>query len=145
MICPLCKEPRQLEDFSWRNKAKGIRARECKTCHNAFRRRCYNRNRAYEIARSSARKRDLADWIMQLKLSMSCSRCPEKHPATLHFHHCAGDKELNVSAAYSKGWSKARILREIAKCEVLCANCHAKEHHRQLQKERENHEHANGS
>jgi hypothetical protein len=137
MICPLCKEPRQLEDFAWRNKSKGIRARECKICHNTFRKRCYDKNRVSEIARSSARKRDLANWILQLKSSMSCSKCPENHPATLQFHHCSGDKELNISAAYSRGWSKDRILREIAKCEVLCANCHAKEHYQQLQKERE--------
>ena len=33
-----------------------------------------------------------------------------------------------ISDAVRLAWSKKRILAEAAKCEVLCANCHAKHH-----------------
>jgi hypothetical protein len=41
---------------------------------------------------------------------------------TLHFDHL-GDKDYNVSDM--PGLSKEKIMVEIAKCQVLCANCHA--------------------
>jgi hypothetical protein len=35
---------------------------------------------------------------------------------------------MNISVAVCYGWSIARVFEEIEKCEVLCANCHFKEH-----------------
>lgn len=61
------------------------------------------------------------------KATLSCSRCPESHPACLEFHHLdPSGKDFALSAYASK--SLARLKREAAKCIVLCANCHRKEH-----------------
>jgi hypothetical protein len=50
----------------------------------------------------------------------------------LQFHHIdPGTKEIELSTAISRGWSKKRILAEVAKCIVLCANCHLKHHWRE--------------
>lgn len=38
---------------------------------------------------------------------------------------------MTVANAVRRGWSRARILGELTKCEVLCANCHAKHHARE--------------
>jgi hypothetical protein len=47
----------------------------------------------------------------------------------LEFHHREPKlKEIVVSKALDWGWSIERILNEIAKCDVLCANCHRKQH-----------------
>lgn len=54
-----------------------------------------------------------------------CTQCSEKEPAVLDFHHL-GDKDVNVSTMLAM--SRIRILAEIAKCIVLCANCHRKVH-----------------
>ena len=62
-------------------------------------------------------------------LKTKCNRCSENHPATLQFHHTDPNvKEFCLSDAHKNGWNDQRILDEIAKCEILCANCHAKEH-----------------
>lgn len=35
---------------------------------------------------------------------------------------------MSVSKAVAHGWTWERVLSEIEKCEVLCANCHRKLH-----------------
>ncbi len=36
---------------------------------------------------------------------------------------------INLSESIRQGYSAERIKKEVAKCTVLCANCHAKEHY----------------
>ena len=64
----------------------------------------------------------------ELKRTLSCKKCGESHPATLEFHHRdPREKSLEVSImVFKETWK--RVLREIAKCDVYCANCHRKEH-----------------
>lgn len=65
-----------------------------------------------------------------MKAILECAYCGENHPATLHFHHRDPEKkDFSLAEAVNYGYSIERIKREIAKCIVLCANCHAKEHY----------------
>ena len=48
--------------------------------------------------------------------------CWETDPLVLEFDHLAG-KEFAVSAGM-RGRNWEAVLREIDKCEVVCANCH---------------------
>lgn len=76
-----------------------------------------------------ARRRELVAWFMELKGQLACARCGEDHPGCLQFHHPDPTaKEISVCDAVRRGWSRKRILSELSKCEVLCANCHAKHH-----------------
>jgi hypothetical protein len=34
------------------------------------------------------------------------------------------DKEMNLSDMIRRGFGKKKILAEVAKCELVCANCH---------------------
>jgi len=61
-------------------------------------------------------------WLDAYKLSKGCVDCGYKeHHAALHFDHVSGEKEINVCNAKSIDQAK----KEIEKCEVRCANCHA--------------------
>ena len=51
--------------------------------------------------------------------------CGEKDPSVLESHQI-GDKDIAVGAMVSSGFSVERIMAEISKCTVLCANCHRK-------------------
>lgn len=95
------------------------------------RRKYYQANKETEKARINARTKELAAWLQDYKSTLSCAVCGENHPATLDFHHRdPSEKETTVAGiANRKGWSKERILSEIAKCDVLCANCHRKLHY----------------
>jgi hypothetical protein len=78
------------------------------------------------------RQRQIAvvrEWLQAYKKTLRCSLCPETHPACLDFHHLdAATKVGRVSNYASFNFSIDRIKAEIAKCVVLCANCHRKHH-----------------
>jgi len=42
----------------------------------------------------------------------------------MDFDHVRGEKVLSISAMVHKGFSWESILAEIAKCDVVCSNCH---------------------
>lgn len=89
--------------------------------------RWYQKNKAKQLARQRDRKRELVAWIRSLKVS--CSRCEFDEPAALTFHHRdPAEKSSSIAMAASNGWSRDRLETEMAKCDVLCANCHAIEH-----------------
>jgi len=58
-----------------------------------------------------------------------CVVCGEKDPVCLVFHHKnPEDKVSSVADGIATGWGEDKILTEIEKCDILCANCHLKLH-----------------
>lgn len=84
----------------------------------------YNRaNRETIRIASRRRKMEQTAQINALKVAAGCTDCGyNAHPAALEFDHILGGKQANVSALIGYTW--VRIQAEIAKCEVVCANCH---------------------
>lgn len=77
------------------------------------------------VAKNKLKRRER---FLELKSTLKCNRCGENDIACLDFHHTdKDDKDFSISAVV-KDYSWDRILEEIEKCEVLCANCHRKEH-----------------
>lgn len=64
-------------------------------------------------------------------LGGSCSKCGyNKNLSALQFHHINSyEKSFPLDARAFGNRSKEVLLLEIAKCRVLCANCHAEEHY----------------
>ena len=95
-------------------------------------RRHYRKNKQYYLDRNKKKREELLLWFNTLKGNLKCNRCPVDHVATLQFHHLdPGKKENTVSQMVANNNSIKKIKEEIAKCEVLCANCHAIEHWQQ--------------
>jgi phosphoenolpyruvate-protein kinase (PTS system EI component) len=69
------------------------------------------------------RRNEIRRWLVEYKTAKGCEECGQNHPAILDFHHEA-EKDLCLSAAVSKQWSQKRLEFEVAKCKVLCSNCH---------------------
>ena len=57
-----------------------------------------------------------------------CEKCGYcKNLAALGFHHKdPSKKEFRISRTL---WKREKILKELEKCDLLCHNCHAEEHH----------------
>ncbi len=89
----------------------------------------YLKNKAATYARVRTRRIQMRLWLDEYKSKLSCSRCSETHPACLDFHHKDGKtKEFSLGNVSGWGYGKKRMLHEIGKCVILCANCHRKAH-----------------
>lgn len=73
----------------------------------------------------AARRRDeKRAWFVEQK-SKPCADCGQTyHYACMDFDHRRGTKAAVVSHLVAQMCSKERILAEIAKCDLVCANCH---------------------
>jgi hypothetical protein len=61
-------------------------------------------------------------WYNSLKTG-PCSMCGNSYPAcVMDWHHKGSNKLFNPSRSVQ--FAKERVLAEIEKCELLCANCH---------------------
>lgn len=71
--------------------------------------------------------------VRQYKADRGCSDCGERDPIVLDLDHIdRGSKKFTLSNAVRLGVSIEKILKEIEKCEVVCANCHRRRTARQL-------------
>lgn len=103
---------------------------EYKEYQRNYQREWHQRNREKRVARMYERKRAIREHIQGMKNQLSCVDCGQRHPATLHFHHLnSEDKVFDISHAVYRGLSLDKIVKEIEKCIVLCANCHAIRHY----------------
>lgn len=129
--CGSCHQNKELADFN--RKGKGHQSR-CRECNAAYGREWHQQNRDAVIARKLKRKRANRAWIAELKMVRGCNRCGyNRCSRALDFHHLESDKE--VSVANGMDMARGRLLAEIEKCELLCANCHREEHAKQNNKE----------
>lgn len=127
--CCRCGEKKLLSEFG-RNTRKpdGLQS-WCSDCNKAYNRAHYQRHKPEYRGKLTERRLRMRAWFSAIKSGLRCAICGEDHPATLDFHHDGGDKEFILADAIRHGYGKVRILKEIKKCVVMCANCHRKHHH----------------
>ena len=114
-ICTKCKRELSIDQFYWRNKAKGIRRADCKDCHNG-----------YVKIKYQERQNKIEEFKSQLK----CAKCGEMRGYVLDLHHLnPEEKDRTVSRMISNNASDEIIQKEINKCIVLCSNCHREFHY----------------
>jgi hypothetical protein len=86
-------------------------------------RRWYRANRQKVYEKKDLKRARLRAMIRELK-SVPCADCGGCFPYyVMDFDHVDGEKLDIVSSLVHRG-SVRRLVAEIAKCEVVCANCH---------------------
>ncbi len=66
----------------------------------------------------------LAQYLKDLKEKNPCMDCKISYPYyMMDFDHVRGTKQANVAELIGT-LSKKRLDEEIAKCEIVCSNCH---------------------
>lgn len=122
--CNKCHETKDISLFNNMKKSKDGKQSQCKQCD---RQRYYDDKPKALRHRKSRMKRVRADYfkkILEIKKANPCKDCGFNNPLVLQFDHISDDKFDNVTTMVRKGASWKRILEEIAKCEIVCANCH---------------------
>ena len=82
-----------------------------------------NRNEGYKI-RHNKNKRDKRRGLIRALKDQPCVDCGGVfHYCVMDFDHVKGDKSFDVSTVVQMRGINV-IMNEIAKCDVVCANCH---------------------
>jgi hypothetical protein len=112
--CTKCGEHKLITEFNRHSTSVGGRRQRCKSCT------------AEDVRPAQAAKyAEFREWLWGLKAN-PCVDCGNAyHPAAMQFDHLPEfEKKFEVSAG---AFLRRRdvILAEIAKCELVCSNCHA--------------------
>lgn len=124
--CRRCGKLKPIEEFVWRQKAAGKRSPYCRRCRATYAQAHYTANRQVYIDRARRRKegvgRQRVAYLMEFLRTNPCVDCGESDPLVLEFDHVV-DKAFTIGEGLrDRNWKS--VLDEIAKCDVVCANCH---------------------
>lgn len=130
--CSTCKSHLPLTAFSRKVRRGKVGLQPlCKTCNRAYQKRHYQENKPAYLAKAKIARRAMLERVRPVMLAYlkdhPCQDCGETDPIVLQFdHRDPSKKETEVSALLRSGNSWKRIMREIVKCDVVCANCHTR-------------------
>lgn len=97
---------------------------------NAVKKQRYQANKEKWAERQRQLRKRIKEYIWDIKSKSKCCKCGVNHPAVLDFHHRdPSQKDAELADMMKNKWSIERILIELAKCDVMCANCHRLVHY----------------
>ena len=109
--CKYCGKKKPVDDFPIANVVKG------KTYRRLRCQRCYQDTKL-------SKSRNKRIWLDSFKKGLECKHCGINDFRVLAFHHRdPKEKEIEIAKAIGR-WGIERVKKEIAKCDVVCSNCH---------------------
>ena len=120
--CPRCNKNQSKDDFYKRKRLNGkgwTLSIPCKRCRYETRTSEEREAHRYQQQMRMTEKKNLLD---RLK-SQPCADCARTFPPEcMDFDHVRGKKVLPISQL--KMWRWDLVVAELAKCELVCSNCH---------------------
>jgi hypothetical protein len=117
-----------------KNRARkdGLQA-HCRECQKTRSKNHYALNSEMYKEKSRKKRLELTAFIEEIKRTNPCKDCENFfNPWQMDFDHLDGeDKVERISALLNT--SKEVLLAEIAKCDLVCANCHRDRTHDRMQ------------
>jgi hypothetical protein len=136
--CSACKEYKPLSCFGFMQRYRDGLNYQCRNCASVYNTK-YRLNHYARVNESTSKAREKRRKKSSLFITKSKGRgcaicgyniCPE----ALEFHHVNGDKDRIIARLRDSNIEKIKI--EMAKCIVICANCHRELHSVTLNKEK---------
>lgn len=135
-ICSRCQSTKAFDEFNFRNKANNIRHAYCKDCGKILTRSHYKRNKQQYLDKNFRSYQKRREFIRQTK-NRPCADCGMLYPFyVMDFDHREGEiKEYELNR--TDRLSINTVKTEIAKCDVVCSNCHRERTYRRRMKKLE--------
>jgi len=135
--CIKCNCTKDIKEFRAR---KGIKDNVCKTCVSTNNKAHYKANKADYFKRNKLYKAEIKQMVRDYKEESGCTDCKNRFPYyVLEFDHLPGyEKKANIADMINGSLArqaKTQIIEEMAKCEVVCANCHRLRTHSRMKKD----------
>jgi hypothetical protein len=119
--CAKCGDEKSDDEFSFKNKKKGTRQSACKDCYSGIMKSHYEDNKQTYFARNKIAAERRTHLLRDLKEKTPCTDCCKSYPHyIMEFDH----KENKLFAVGdARTWKQ--LMSEMAKCDIVCSNCHA--------------------
>lgn len=125
--CPKCESTLDVDLFGPnKSRSDGLQP-ACKECMKAYRRAHYHNNKQPYLDRARALEIELKAIVAEIKKDVSCANCGIKYPGEpwlMEFDHRDQEDKEAIIGKIIKSGNKAKLLAEIAKCDILCVVCH---------------------
>jgi hypothetical protein len=118
--CSRCRRTLPVEAF---NRLGSGRQSYCRDCFRAYFRERGELHRQQVRATAPDRRARSRRVVQELLAEAACTDCGLRDPVVLEFDHVDA-KEATVAALVRGAAGRRRLVQEIARCEVVCANCH---------------------
>jgi hypothetical protein len=135
-ICSKCSEEKDLSEFGIKNKEKEQYQPYCKKCMREYGREHYKNNSVKYKARAKINR---PTYIIRNKAFITdylekhpCVDCGEPDIEVLQFDHIEMLNKRGGRIANYLSSSTETLAKEIAKCEIRCANCHFRRTRQQM-------------
>ena len=122
--CARCGETKPLSMFHiHRGRRDGVQT-FCKACRAMIDHDRYERIRGTRVL-TRTWERGRAEWLLSLKRGRPCTDCGQVFPPqVMQWDHLPGTPKLGNISTDFRARSRGEVLDEIAKCELVCTNCH---------------------
>lgn len=124
MLCSKCQEDKPSTEF---HKQRDGHFPWCKVCRKLYDRKYHRKTWDSGVRKEQVelRRQRNREFIWNYLLDKVCEDCGEADPIVLQFDH-QRDKKYNISEMSGMTLSTDKILEEMEKCEIVCANCHVR-------------------
>lgn len=120
--CTTCKTSKPLSEF---NRKRSSYQATCRSCNSEYLKQHYQDNKEYYKDKQKRTKDRIMELFIKYMADKSCVDCGEGDSLVLQFDHLR-NKTMNIAKCVHNSWSWDRILGEMSKCEIVCANCHTR-------------------
>jgi len=120
--CARCGRRKPCSDFA-RKRTNDFQP-YCRPCLSEYKKEHYQKNKEAYLA--SVRQRTIRlQALLRAAKDKPCADCGIKYPYyVMDFDHVEGEEKRGAMSRFLKRHSRRALLVEIAKCEVVCSNCH---------------------
>lgn len=124
--CPRCGETKPTEAFRALTGRRSMQS-WCRPCKSAYSQDWYKRNRETHrkaVTELKHRRAEINRRLLWEAKKVPCVDCGVRYPPHVMDLDHGGSEKNGLVANVVRIWPSERLLAEIAKCDVVCANCH---------------------